>query len=210
MKSFIATLSGVAAVCLLSASLAQAATIELQFTGLDVLYDGTNITDANNAGADPLGVVTVDVDGSPVAGSPFSTAVSAELLIPGVFNIAVGGDTVMSAPGGSVTVNLPAGNFLTVALDSATITYLNAGFARFAFGGAVANVTGQSLPGGLMMGDPISFSFSAILASQTNNGVDLLTFRASGTGEIEGAVVPEPATALLAALAAPLALGRRR
>ncbi|MEO1498142.1 MAG: PEP-CTERM sorting domain-containing protein, partial [Planctomycetota bacterium] len=46
--------------------------------------------------------------------------------------------------------------------------------------------------------------------SFTDNGVNLLTFDASGTGEVEGELIPEPTTTALAMIAASLGLGLRR
>ncbi|MEO1496487.1 MAG: hypothetical protein AAFV43_04990, partial [Planctomycetota bacterium] len=179
------TLMGLAIVCL-QGSQSVAATIELQFTGLDIVYDGSSITDANAVGADALTTATLTVDGAPSTSSPFTSGLSVELDVPGVTDIAVGGDNVTSSPGGSLTLNFPGGDFVALDLESADIGFVNAGFARFAFGGSVAAVSSQMLPDGLVIGDPISFSFSTTLNSFTDNGVNLLTFDASGTGEVEG------------------------
>ena len=68
----------------LTAPAANAALIEIEFTGLNIAYDGSSITDANVVGSDPLTSASITVDGVAEPGSPFSTDVSLDLDIPGV------------------------------------------------------------------------------------------------------------------------------
>ena len=107
------------------------------------------------------------------------------------------GDSVVSATGGSLSLSLPGGDFLDLDLSEVTVTYVDGGFAQFAFGGSIAAIAGQSLPEGLILGAPTSVSFSSTLDSSTDDGVSLLSFTALGSGEIEGAAIPEPGTAVL-------------
>src|SRR5690606_27332718 len=67
---------------------------------------------------------------------------------------------------------------------------------------SVASVNGQSLPLGLMIGDPVTFSFSSQVTSQTVDGNNFVaTFAASGTGEVSGNnIIPEPSSLGLLAL----------
>jgi hypothetical protein len=63
-------------------------------------------------------------------------------------------------------------------------------------------LVGQNLPFGLQVGDPITASFSAQInaGTKTAAGGFVTGFHTSGTGEVRGTNVPEPATLLLAAL----------
>lgn len=187
---------GVAIAVLAAGSAANADIIEIQFTGLNLIYDGTDITD-DSAGADELTSVVITEGGVPTAGSPIGTDISIDLEIPDVPSISVLGDSVVSATGGSLSLSLPGGDFLDLDLSEVTVTYVDGGFAQFAFGGSIAAIAGQSLPEGLILGAPTSVSFSSTLDSSTDDGVSLLSFTALGSGEIEGAAIPEPGTAVL-------------
>jgi len=186
-----------------------ASIIEIQFTGLDLSYDGSTISDAAAGSSDPLTTVTIAESGSPIAGSPFVADISIDLSIPGVTDIAIGGDTVVSATGGTLDLSLPSGDFLSLDLDEVTITYLDLGFVSFAFGGSIAGIDSQMLPAGLVLGDPTTISFSTTIGSQTDDGTNLLTFSATGTGGIEGLAIPEPATITLLGLMAVLSTACR-
>ncbi|TWT88651.1 hypothetical protein Mal64_21380 [Pseudobythopirellula maris] len=184
-----------------------AGTIEIQFTGLNLTYDGSSIVDSA-VGADPLTTVSLKEDSVDFGGSPLQTpadAISLELAIPGVTNIPVGGGTVNSAVGGSLMLNLPSGDHVSLDLDSVAVTYVDlSGTIRFAFGGSIATIDSQQLPSGAMLGDPVAVSFSTRLdaGSLTDDGTYITGFTSRGTGEIEGELVPEPTTAALGALAA--------
>lgn len=199
--------SACAALCAaMAASVASAATIEIEFTGLDLSYDGSTIS----ATADPLSSVTVEEDNVPVAGSPFGASIFADLSIPGVTDIAVGGDTVVSSAGGTLGLDLPGGDSVDLTLGEVTVSYVDLGFVQFSFGGSVGSVDSQSLPAGLILGSPVSVSFSAPITSLSDDGTNLLSFTADGTGQIEGPSIPEPTAAVLAALAAAGFVARRR
>jgi hypothetical protein len=193
-----------------------AATIEIGFTGLNLVYDGSAIYDAgstsgglgNPADADGLTSVDFSVDGVP-AGS-LSSDVSADIYIPDVTGIPVGpGVDNQTTPGNPGFFDLLIGTsplatqFLLVDLEDVNITYLDvANIVQFTFGAAVSDVFAQNLPFGLVIGDPITVSFSAqvIAGTKTDNGSVITGFSAFGGGEIRGPQVPEPGTFLLAAL----------
>ena len=99
----------------------------------------------------------------------------------------------------------PSGDFLDLALEPATVQYLNLGpgIFHFVFVGTAADTSGQSLPYGLTIGDTVSVALAmTISGTPANNGTDLTSFKASGTGTIEGAAIPEPTALALLALAA--------
>lgn len=178
----------------------QAATIEIQFTGVDVVYDGSTVTDANPAGADPLSTATLEIDGVPTASSPFVSGLSLDFEIPSITDIDKTGDAVSSV-GGSLTLEFPGGDFLSLDLVSSTITFLDAaGFAQFAFAGSVAEVSAQLLPDDAIIGGPIEVSLSTQITSMMDDGVNLTSFTSSGTGEVRGILIPEPSAMGLLAL----------
>jgi hypothetical protein len=213
------------AVLALVAAPLSAATIEIGFTGMDLVYDGSAIYDAGStsgglgdpADADPLATVDIFVDGSPVAS--YSTDVSADVYIPDVTPIPVGSGvtniTTVGNPGffdvlfGTSPL---ASEFMLVDLDEVSITYLDVlGVVQFTFGAAVSDVFAQNLPLGLVMGDPVTVTFSAqvVPGSLTDNGSVVTGFDLFGTGSIQGPAVPEPGTCLLAALGLVAGLARR-
>ena len=82
---------------------------------------------------------------------------------------------------------------------------------HFTFAGTVATISGQMLPDGLVLGDPVSVSFSAQVKAGTLDTVSgvVVGFEAAGTGELSGTAIPEPSTCLLGVLGI-LALGLSR
>lgn len=193
----------------LSASLAQAGLLLIQYTGLDIEYSGTTV--ATSSGVDALTSVSVTDDGVSVTGSPFGTDIDIEFSIPGVTGLPVGGGSVISGPGGTLDLGLPGADGLSLLLEPATVGYINAGFVHFTFAGTVATISGQMLPDGLVLGDPVSVSFSAQVKAGTLNTASgfVVGFEAAGTGELAGTAIPEPSTCLLGVLGI-LALGLSR
>ena len=207
-----------ACVVLIFAFLVQAApasTIEIQFTGLDVVYDGTSIVDAG-APADDLTSMTFLVDNVP-EGPALLSDIYADIALGPVSGIPILGGPVNTGPdSGSFNLLIP-GIGLALDLDDVSITYVPLGLVDFVFAGSLADIAGQSLPFGLTIGDPVAVSFSTqvIPGSITDNGTYITGFAASGTGEVRGdkvdEMVPEPSTlALLAMGAAGLAYRWRR
>ncbi|MGL4514031.1 MAG: hypothetical protein ACRCT8_13150 [Lacipirellulaceae bacterium] len=184
---------------------ASASKIIIQFTGLDITYDGATIRDTGSP-SDPLSSVVITNDGADVAGSPFTTGAAIDVTIPGVVNIPTAGGSsesgaVSSLSGGSLKLALPGGGYLNLTLDSVMVNYLNLGQVQFAFGATVAGVDGQQLPAGLELGSPATLSFSATIGLQTSSSNGRVsTFRATGSGEIVGDQIPEPTTAGLGLL----------
>lgn len=195
-----------------------AATIGIQFTGMDLLYDGSTIYDsgstsgglANPADADPLTSVDFFVDGSSVGS--LSSDVSLDVFIPDVTGISAAANTVdvQTTPGNPGFFDLLIGTsplaseYLLLDLEAVTITYLDVqNVVQFTFGAAITDTFAANLPFGLDMEDPVTVSFSAqiVPGTLTDNGTDVTGFEATGTGEIRGpgTVIPEPSTGVLAA-----------
>jgi hypothetical protein len=204
------TICMMAAVVLLGlAQAAHAQLLQIQMGGVDLRYSGNQIRDFDpgNANPDPLTNATFLLDSTQVGVD--TTDVTLDLLVPGVMNIPVGGGTVNSATNGSLDLDLGSGQFLSLALDSASVTYIPAtSTVNYVFIGAAAAITGQNLPFGLTLGDPVSASFSIQTTEPVGSSGGFVTvFTTAGTGEIQG--VPEPASLVLLSLGA-LTLLRRR
>jgi len=207
-----------------------ATTLQIQLGGVNIVFDGTDIDDAGSsvsgaedpADADPLDTVTFTLDDTPVGtlvGPPVGTdAIFVDIHIPGVPSI--------PAVGGAVTTaGIPTGTFdllttavapavgLALDLDAVHVTYVPiANNLSFVFSGSVASIDSQDLPFGLEIGAPVTVTLSTQTSSVTIGGGFVTSFTASGTGEIRGAVVPEPSALSLAVVAffGLLARSRRR
>jgi len=197
---------------MLLATAASADVIQIQLGGVDLRYNGTDIVDTGILSSDPLTnatfIVTDNVNDLTLGVD--NTGVKLDLCIPGVFNIPVSGGTVSSAADGNLYLDLGGGEFLSLTLDSAIISYIPlTSTIKFVFVGASSSIEGQQLPYGLSLDDPVSISFSTqIVAPVTTGGGFVTGFVVSGTGEIQA--VPEPATMSLLALGALGVLVRRR
>ena len=201
------------------------ADVVIQFTGMDLVYDGSSLYDAGStsggfadpADADPL--VSVDFFQNGAFVGSLSTEISLDVFIPDVTGIPDTPGTVYNfwTPGNPGFVDLLIGTsplaseFLLLDIASSNITYLDAsGFAQFIFGGTIGVSNAQNLPFGLQTGDPITFSFSSRIDpnSLTSSGGFITGFETSGTGEYSN--IPAPASAALLALGAAAGLRRRR
>lgn len=202
-----------------SLSDASADTIELHFTGINIAYDGTDITDADPGAndPDPLVTVTVIVEGNAVG--TLTTGLTADLLIEDVAVLA--GQTVMSTGANSFfRLEFPDGfdadsdrDFINLDLTDVMVTYLDNSPKDFVFTATVASgiTDSQSLPLGayFLHDQPITLSFSAQTNSVTYGAGDVISaFTASGTGEVRGEFdidrnqyIPEPASIGMVVLA---------
>jgi hypothetical protein len=217
--------AGVAALIVAAATMtpsAQASQLEIQFLGLDLRYTGMELHDATSvlggggapAEADPLTAVTFLVDGTPVG--MLSSDIWADILISGLTNIPVGGGPATSAGNGDgfgFDILTNAGGFgLALNIDQAQVFY--SGFQVFiSGGGAATSIPFQNLPFGLVVDTsmPVTFAFSsANMSAVTDNGVSLTGFNASGTGNIQATLVPEPGVGILLGLGMIAAVGSRR
>jgi len=194
----------------LTAPAANASTIEIQFTGLDLQYDGTSIYDAGThntvgagdpAQADKLSSMSFYLDGS-LVGSILTTDIFADLYIANVLNIPAGGGVVVSGGnGGTFGVDLLTKNQTPgwgLALDINTMQFFYTGSKiAISVSGLATNLAAQDLPFGLVFdpSQPITIVMSsALLTGVTTAGGFVTHFNAAGTGNVAGTAVPEPAT----------------
>lgn len=184
---------------------AAAATIQIQIAGLDLVYDGSTLTDG----------------GSPVGGSGVPAQSDALISMHFLQNGGLVGSLTsdiwadiglnisgIPAAGGTGTGTGGIFHLLTqsgctigcwgLALDvDETQVIYNAGAVSVTGSGTVDSIYAQNLPFGITIGQPIVFSFSANIkdGTLTTAGGVVTGFSASGTGEVTG--VPEPGLVLL-------------
>ncbi len=184
---------------------AHAVPLQISFTGLDLVYDGSAVYDAKSSSGgsgNPLesdSLLTMDFvrDGT-LVGS-LNSNIFADINLIGIVNIPIGGGTV-SGTGGIfdlLTKNSTPGFGLGLDVGKTTVNY-SGGVIAFTGWGTVNGIDTQDLPFGLVIGDPVTFVFSTQqLTNVTNGGTYLTGFNSSGTGDVSGVAVPEPSTLLL-------------
>lgn len=222
MRNFGPAAVGVALGMLAGAARAQ---INIHFTGMNLTYDSASLHDGGSiAGGvgdpgDADALATVDFfNGGLLVGS-LDADVWLDLFIPDVVGIAAGTNavSVLTTPGNPGYADLLIGtsplasDFLRVDLASVTVTNVDAGgLVQFVFAGALGASSTQQLPFGLVMQQPVTFSFSAQVVPGTLTSVRgvVTGFRAFGTGEYSA--VPAPAAASLLSVVGAALLRRRR
>ncbi len=171
-----------------------ATTLSIEFTGVDIVYEGGEIT----ASADPLASMDFFIDG--VLDNSMSTLAGDTLLLDLFFGapLFITTEGEYSLSGGDFDLTMNTGG-LSLTTTEAFMDYNQiAGTADFIFVGAAASIDSQALPFGLVIDDPVSVSLSTQINSFVTDVNGIVSFDASGTGEVTGtAPVPEPATMLL-------------
>ena len=194
----------------------QASTLEIQFTGLNLDYDGTNIFDSpthntvragNPAQADSLTSMSFLVDNT-LVGSVITSDIFADIYISGITNVpATGGVVNSSGNGGAFGIDLLTNNVIPgwgLALDINTMQFFYTGSnIAINVSGVATNIAAQMLPFGLEFEDsmPVTISItSANLTNVTTSGGFLTGLKAAGTGNVAGILVPEPSSFILLGL----------
>lgn len=213
----------------LTASSAAAGTLQIQFTGLNLQYDGTSIFDAgaanttgsgNPAQADALSAMNFYLDGSLVG--TLTSDIYADLYLKDVLNIPASGGIVNTGGNGDtfgidlLMKNATPGWGLALNIDTMQFFYTGSRIA-ISVAGLATDLAAQDLPFDLEFDplQPITIVLSsASLSNITTAGGFVTGFNASGTGSVAGegfVVIPEPASYVLAGLGiAALAIVRRR
>ncbi|NQU23221.1 MAG: PEP-CTERM sorting domain-containing protein [Candidatus Nealsonbacteria bacterium] len=206
---------------------ASGAVLRIHFTGLDLKYDGSNLYDAtniaggtgNSAEADELTALDFFLDGVPVAG--LSSDIYADVLIQNVLNIPAAGSppTVVSSnttPFGFdlLTSTASSGAWgLQLELDQLSFDLFDpattGGELKLWAHGAIADTGIQNLPPGLEFLDEVEISAIVTLTDPTYTADQqfFATFDATGTGDVSGPAVPEPATLMIWSLLGLFSMG---
>lgn len=216
----------VALFCLLTASIAFAASearsaqLQIQFTGLNLNYDGVNLFDAqfpntvgsgNPAQSDSLTSMSFYLDGVQV-GTLLSSDIYADVYLKDVLNIPVGGGVVNSLGNGGVfgfdllTSSSSPGWGLALNIDTMQFFYTGSQIA-ISVAGLASSLSVQQLPFDLEYdsSQPITIVFaSAEITGVTSAGGYLTGFNAAGTGNVSGTghLIPEPTSMSLFVIAA--------
>ncbi len=195
---------------------ARASTLEIQFAGLNLDYDGTNIFDSKNhntsgsgnpADADPLNQMTFLVD-NVLVGSVLTSDIFADIYIAGVTNVPAGGGIVNSSGNGGafgvdlLTSSSNPGWGLALDINSMQFSYTGSNIA-ITIAGVASNIATQMLPFGLAFdpGQPVTIVLSSsALTNVTTDGTYVTSLNAAGTGNVAGTYVPEPTGFVLAAM----------
>jgi hypothetical protein len=202
---------------------ASGAVLEIQFSGMDLVYNGTDLFDAGGsvggtgspAASDPLMTMSFLVDG--VVQGQLTTNIAIDTYIKGLTGIpAVGGSIISSGNANTFGLDLltkatTPGWGLALMIDKFSFFYSGSKIA-IATSGQSTSLASQDLPFGLAFdaSKPISMVLSsANIKSLTTAGGFVTSFDAAGTGNISGILLPEPTTMLLLALSG-IALIRRR
>jgi hypothetical protein len=205
----------IVALLLAASPVASAATLEIQFTGLDLFYDGNNVFDngvhntvrnGNPAQADALTSIQFFLDNSLV--HTISSDVFADLYITNMGAMPAAGGLLTSTGNGNtfgidlLTSNNNPGWGLAMNIDTMQMFYTGSRIA-ISISGLATSIPVQILPLGLAFdpNEPLTIVMSsANLSGVTTSGGYVTAMHAAGTGNVAGVLVPEPGSMALLAI----------
>jgi hypothetical protein len=188
--------------------------IQIHITGLNFIYDGSDIFDGtakaggsyNTSQADPLTTIDFFKNNAYMGSLTANDNIFADLLIDNVLNVPINGGMITTGDGSAgfgldllQNIGTQTTPLLSLKINQLTLSYSGAGI-YVAVGGLADSIVTQNLPFGLAFStqDRISLMFSsANLTNVTTSGDYLSGFDAFGTSDINGTVstnVPEPAS----------------
>jgi hypothetical protein len=207
MRRTFVSLCAAALLTIAASAPAAAATLRLEFTDLDVKFDGNSLVDAKNelAGemdpdeADALATLDFFLDNVKIGS--LNSNIWADLAIFGIDPIAAAGGSSANAFGG--TLDILTGEDQGFAFDLSNIQFFLFNGGAILSGTATAELFAQILTPFNVAFDPnqpidVLFALGP-LQNKTSSGGFLTGFDAEGTGSItgDGAIVPEPTSMLL-------------
>jgi hypothetical protein len=208
---------------MLAAVPVSANTLQISFTGLNLMYDGGTgvIYDAggsnstrpgNSSMADALAGMDFFDNGTQIGHFDGTDNIYADIYIPGVFGIPAAGGVAQSGFGGFGFDLFIGSTILALDTDSPFEIVWNAGNITVTGSASTNSIQGQALPFGVTLGTPVYIGFDVFAtdfgtfqppsspSSDINgNGEYISRFTAFGTGDVRGPIstVPEPATLML-------------
>ncbi len=191
------TLCAAVAIAMAFASNAAAKTLTINLSGVNAVYDGLDLYDATSpfggsqlpAQSDPLTSFDFLIDGSPVGTLSSQIYADFGFFLP---PIPAAGGTVTASGGFFDLLTSNAGYGLGLDFTSFQVTYSGGGISATGTGTA-SSIFGQALPGGLVIGTPITLTLNLTTLTNVTTGGGFLTgFNGAGTATITGEAVPEP------------------
>ena len=191
-------------------------TIQIQFTGLDLVYDGTDLIDAQDPDgrngdpdeSDPLISMSFLQDGVTIG--TLSEDIYVDFLIADLTGIPADGGLVYSGGNdgdfGFDLLTSQAGWGLALDINEFML-YYSGGELVMTANGVATGIHAQNLPFDLIMDDDLQIVIgihSTALANVTTSpdGQTVVGFTAAGTGSVTGGLglIPEPSSLVLALL----------